>query len=234
MNTPDVSPELDPGLTIAGLARLSVCDWPGRLVATVFLQGCPWSCGYCHNQDLIDPRAPGLVAWGEVWTHLRARQGLLDGVVFSGGEPTQQAQLRAAVERVRSLGYVVGIHTSGAYPQRLAEVLPSLDWVGLDIKGLPQEYPMITGVASSSVRAWAGLDLVLGAGVDYEVRTTVDPRFHTVDGLAELVGSLQAKGVGKVVLQEVRFPKGVRVEQTAAELLAELGELPPGVLRRGG
>jgi pyruvate formate lyase activating enzyme len=233
VNTPDASPERDPGLTIAGLARLSVCDWPGRLVATVFLQGCPWHCGYCHNPELIDPRTPGSIGWGEVWTHLNSRRGLLDAVVFSGGEPTRQPSLKQAVEQVRDLGYLVGLHTSGAYPHRFAELLPSLNWVGLDIKGLPSQYPAITGVAGSFARGWVALEMVLAAGVDFEVRTTVDPRFHTVDGLVELIAMLQGKGVGTVVLQEVRLPRGIACEQSAAELVDGLGELPPGVFRRG-
>src|SRR3954447_23836555 len=78
------------GLAVAGLTPLSTCDWPGQLVATVFLQGCPLACTYCHNPALIDPRVPGTLPWTSVTDLLGRRQGLLDGVVFSGGEPTRQ------------------------------------------------------------------------------------------------------------------------------------------------
>ena len=103
-------------LAVAGLTPLSTCDWPGQLVATVFLQGCPLACTYCHNPLLIDPRAPGTVPWADVADLLERRRGLLDGVVFSGGEPTRQHALRAAMLEVRSLGYRVGLHTAGTYP----------------------------------------------------------------------------------------------------------------------
>lgn len=219
------------GLTIAGLARLSVCDWPGRLVATVFLQGCPWRCAYCHNPDLIDPRAPGVVSGSEVAAFLRSRVGLLDGVVFSGGEPTGQAGLFAAIEQVGQVGFQVGLHTGGGYPRRLAQVLPGLDWVGLDIKGLAGEYPAITGVGSASARAWQALGLVLDSGVAYEVRTTVDPRLHTAVGLTELIAELLGAGVCNLVLQEARTPDGV-VAAGVSALLDQLGPLPDGVWRR--
>jgi pyruvate formate lyase activating enzyme len=222
------------GLTIAGLARLSFCDWPGRLVATVFLQGCPWRCGYCHNPDLIDARAAATMSAHLVWTHLLQRRGLIDAVVFSGGEPTGQAGLPAAMASVRELGYQVGLHTSGAYPRRFAEMLPLLDWVGLDIKGLPGQYPAITGVNVAADRAWLSLDAALASGVDLEVRTTIDPRVHTPASVAALVDELQAKGVRTVVLQEGRLPRGVVVKASAGQVLDELGILPAGVYRRAG
>ncbi|MDR2347252.1 MAG: 4Fe-4S cluster-binding domain-containing protein, partial [Bifidobacteriaceae bacterium] len=109
-------------LVIGGLAKMSTCDWPGKLAATVFLQGCPWNCLYCHNPDLIDPRAPGTLAWDDVLAFLGDRVGLLDAVVFSGGEATRQ-DLAPAVGQVRELGFLVGLHTSGSYPRRLAALL---------------------------------------------------------------------------------------------------------------
>ena len=121
-------------LAIAGLVPLSTCDWPGKLVATVFLQGCPWQCTYCHNPDLISPRTPGQVPFERVRELLAKRRGLLDGVVFSGGEPTRQRALGSAMREVRELGFGVGLHTGGSYPARLREVIGLVDWVGIDIK----------------------------------------------------------------------------------------------------
>ena len=203
------------GLVLAGLVPLSTCDWPDRLVATVFLQGCPWDCGYCHNPDLIDPRRPGTATWSQVRDLLARRRGLLDGVVFSGGEPTRQPALADAMREVREAGYGVGLHTGGAYPRRLLDVLPLVDWVGLDIKGPRSRYAAVTGVASSGDRAFESLRLVLAAGVPVQVRTTVDPVALTEDDLAELRGTLAALGVHDHALQEVRTT-GVRREYAGA------------------
>ncbi|HEY3436124.1 MAG TPA: anaerobic ribonucleoside-triphosphate reductase activating protein [Actinotalea sp.] len=196
-------------LAIAGLVPLSTCDWPDRLVATLFLQGCPWQCTYCHNPGLIDPRARGLVPWTDVSALLARRVGLLDGAVFSGGEPTRQPELLAAVRQVRAAGFGVGLHTGGAYPRRLEALLPYVDWVGLDIKAPPHRYAAITGVAASAGTAFASLDLVLAAGVDVQVRTTVDPTVLGPDDLDDLSALLRARGVRDHVLQEVRS-QGVR------------------------
>jgi pyruvate formate lyase activating enzyme len=198
-------------LAIAGLTPLSTCDWPGRLVATVFLQGCPWRCTYCHNPDLLDPTVPGEVSWQQVRDLLERRRGLLDGLVFSGGEPTRQSGLPAAMREVRERGFAVGLHTGGAYPSRLADLLGLVDWVGLDIKALPDDYHRITGIGASGAKAFASLDLVVASGVDHEVRITVDPTVHTTDHVEQLVARLRAEGARGIVLQETR-PQGTRAE----------------------
>ncbi|HXD60432.1 MAG TPA: anaerobic ribonucleoside-triphosphate reductase activating protein [Lacisediminihabitans sp.] len=207
-------------LQIAGMARLSSCDWPGMLVATVFLQGCPLDCGYCHNPGLLDPRVPGTVSWRDVLAHLDRRHGLLDGTVFSGGEPTRQPGLADAMRQVRERGFGVGLHTSGAYPKRFAEVLPLCDWIGLDIKAPERLYGAVTGVQAAAAKAFACLRLALDAGVALQVRTTVDPTTMTTDDVAELTDTLLGLGVREHVLQEVRA-EGARADYverlTAAE-----------------
>jgi len=202
-------------LAIAGLTPLSSCDWPGKLVATVFLQGCPWQCTYCHNPELIDPRAPGDVPWSRVRGLLSRRHGLLDGLVLSGGEPTRQDGLPDAAREVRALGFGVGLHTSGAYPRRLAAVLPFVDWVGFDVKAPAALYRAITGVGASADAAFTSLRLVLDSGVDVQVRTTVDPTVLTPGDVAELGVTLRKLGVRSHVLQEVR-PDGTTPEYQQA------------------
>ncbi|WP_240675598.1 anaerobic ribonucleoside-triphosphate reductase activating protein, partial [Cellulomonas endophytica] len=185
-------------LAVAGLTPLSTVDWPGRLVATVFLQGCPWRCTYCHNPGLLDPRRPGAVPWSDVRDLLARRRGLLDAVVFSGGEPTRQAGLAAAMREVRAAGMAVGLHTGGAFPRRLAAVLPLVDRVFLDVKAPPRLYRAVTragGPATSAHAAFRSLRLVLASGVAVQVRTTVDPTVLAQADLDELRGLLRAAGV---------------------------------------
>ena len=198
-------------LQIAGLSRLSTCDWPGRLVVTAFLQGCPLACGYCHNPGILDPRAPGVVPWSEVRDLLRRRRGLLDGVVFSGGEPTRQPAILDAMRQVRELGFGVGLHTAGAYPRIFASAVTLCDWVGLDIKASEHMYGRVTGVGAAGSRAFACLRLAIESGVALQVRTTVDPTTMTEDDVAELGRTLRGIGVTDHVLQEVRV-EGVRPE----------------------
>ena len=200
-------------LRIAGMSRLSTVDWPDHLVATLFLQGCPWDCFYCHNPALIDPRAAPAVEWTDVEGFLRSRVGLLDGVVFSGGEPTMQHALGSAMRAVRDLGFSVGLHTGGAHPLALARVLPLVDWVGLDIKATSAGYEAVTGRVGSAENAFRSLEFVLAQHalregtehpLEYEVRTTVHASAVDEEGLAQLGCRLADSGVRTWALQRFR------------------------------
>jgi pyruvate formate lyase activating enzyme len=164
-----------PGPRVGGLAPLTTIDFPGRLAAVVFFQGCPWRCVYCHNPHLIPANAPPALAWEDALAFLERRRGLLDGVVFSGGEPTLQAALPEAMREVRALGFQVALHTAGMYPERLAAVLPLVDWVGLDIKAPRAAYPRITGAPCAGDAVFESLSLILAAGVEHELRCTWPP-----------------------------------------------------------
>ncbi len=191
-------------LRVGGLTRLSSCDWPGELVATLFCQGCPWACRYCHNPHLIPGGEPGAVPWADVTAFLRTRRGLLDGVVFSGGEPTVQGRLVDAVQAVRELGFRVGLHTAGPSPDRLEALLPFLDWIGFDVKAPFGSYPRITGVPGSGSRARDSLERALASGVALEVRTTVHPALLDGAALSELADELLTLGIRRYALQPFR------------------------------
>ncbi len=207
-------PALTPdALRIAGLTPFSTVDWPGMLTATLFLQGCPWDCFYCHNPELIDPRAPGKVSWAEVLALLESRVGLLDGVVFSGGEPTMQRALVPAMDAARALGFKVGLHSAGAFPSLLARALPHADWIGLDIKSSRRDYTLVTGRANSGEQAYRALDLVLANQVlradsdrplACEVRTTAHPGATDDGKLARLGRRLAEAGVDTWAVQRFR------------------------------
>ncbi|MCG5514116.1 anaerobic ribonucleoside-triphosphate reductase activating protein [Ectothiorhodospira shaposhnikovii] len=189
-------------LRVGGMTPLTTIDYPGELAAVIFCQGCPWRCGYCHNTRLQPPRTDAPIGWDQVTAFLSRRRGLLDAVVFSGGEPTLQGGLARAMVQVRKMGFKVGLHTAGVYPERLARVLPFTDWVGLDIKALPEDYPAITGVPGSGEAAWDSLYRVLATDVALEVRTTVVPELEAQ--LPALQSRLARAGVRRHQLQTAR------------------------------
>lgn len=194
-------------LRVGGLTPLSTTDYPGYLSAVVFCQGCPWRCGYCHNPHLLSARGSSEIPWSDVQAFLNRRRGLLDAVVFSGGEPLAQAGLADAMGTVRRMGFRVGLHTGGGYPSRLAEVLALVDWVGFDIKASFGDYARITRVPGSGARALASAKLLLHSDVAHEFRTTVHPGQHDPRSIEDLVGQLAESGVRHYVLQEFR-PEG--------------------------
>jgi pyruvate formate lyase activating enzyme len=191
-------------MQIGGLTPLTSIDFPNCLAAVIFCQGCPWGCGYCHNHHLIPRRGENQLDWSAVIRFLRRRQGLLDAVVFSGGEPTLQDNLKSAVSEVRGLGFKVGLHTSGIYPSRLGELLPLLSWVGMDIKAVFSDYDKVTGAPKSGEKARESARLLLASGASSEFRTTVHPLYHTQDSLLQLAEELQQLGVKHYLMQEFR------------------------------
>jgi anaerobic ribonucleoside-triphosphate reductase activating protein len=196
-------PELAvPAPCIGGLVPFSTVDWPGQLAAVVFISGCPWRCHYCHN-PLLQERKP-VLEWEQVLGLLERRKGLLDGVVFSGGEPCSDATLPKMIDAVRALGFKVGLHTAGIYPRQLQGLLDRLDWVGLDIKSLPAGYAALTGRRYSSAPVWTSLELLLNWGGDFECRTTWSPDWLKEAELLDLAQELARRGVQNYAVQGYR------------------------------
>ncbi len=214
-------------LRVGGLAHLSTCDWPGELAATVFCQGCGWDCAYCHNPHLRPTGAEPQLSWSEVFAFLKSRRGLLDGVVFSGGEPTLQPALFRAVQAVRGLGFRIGLHTAGMTPDRFASVLPCIDWVGFDVKAPFHAYSRITGVDHSGDKALASLRLLLASGIAYEVRTTLHPALLSAEDMVELRDQLLSLGVTHYAVQHFRLA-GTRPNRLPPDSHQPQPILPPG------
>ena len=194
-------------LKVGGVTAFTATDYPGQLAAVVFVQGCPWRCGYCHNPHLQERPAVGALHWPAVLEKLGRRVGLIDGVVFSGGEPTMDPALAGAMAEVKALGFKVGLHTACIYPKQLAAVLPLVDWVGFDIKAPFDRYARITGVADSGAQARACAQAIVASGVEYECRTTIHPSLLREDEVLELADTLAGMGVDNYALQIFR-PQG--------------------------
>jgi pyruvate formate lyase activating enzyme len=218
---------LAPRLRVGGFEPFTSTDYPDALAAVVFCQGCPWRCGYCHNPHLVPARGDDERDFGRILAWLESRRGLLDAVVFSGGEPTAQAELPAAIDAVRALGFSIGLHTAGAYPRRLLQVLPKVDWVGIDIKAPIADYAGVTGIPGSGVAALACLGLVRNAGVAYEIRTTVHPVLTPPAAMERLARELAARGVERWILQAFR---ATGCANEAAVAAAPNGALPDRAL----
>lgn len=228
-------------LKVGGVTPFTATDFPGRLATVVFVQGCPWRCGYCHNPHLQPRTRHSPHAWQQVLDLLQRRQGLIDAVVFSGGEPTIDPALPQAIEQVRAMEYEVGLHSAGIYPDKLAAILPQIDWIGLDIKAPFDAYERITGIAGSGEQARACLDAVLTSGVAHEVRTTAHPDLLKEEEILDTAWMLSQAGVRNYALQVFRKQGCGNVELNAATmanypsapLVRHLGSLfPQFTLRR--
>lgn len=157
---------------------------------------------------------------------LERRRGLLDAVVFSGGEPTAQPGLAPAMREARALGYRIGLHSAGIYPRRFAAVLPLVDWVGFDAKApFDAAYGRITGVPASGAAALESARALLASGVDCEFRTTWHPGFLSAADLERLTQTLTELGVRRYALQEFRASDGVAFRAEGATVAPDLDVL---------
>lgn len=189
---------------IGGLTPFTTTDYPGHISAVIFLQGCPWRCHYCHNPPLQIKTTTQPVDWPTLTVWLQKRQGLLDAVVFSGGEPCADPGLYDAMQVVKSLGFKIGLHTAGAYPRRLKTILPLLDWVGLDIKAPFKDYDTIIGVPYRGQPVRISAEAILNAGLPYEFRTTLHATLLNETQLWLLANQLALWGVQQYAWQLFR------------------------------
>ena len=193
-------------IKIGGAERFSLVDFPGKVAAVLFLQGCPWRCPFCYNTHLQDISAEESIDEEAFFAFLEKRKGKLDAVVFSGGEPLVQNGLYEAMQKAKSMGYTIGLHTGGFNPQALAKVLPLVDWVGFDIKAPFDEkhYQRAIGSQTPLNNILESLDMLIEKGISFETRTTCDPRLLTVEDIYTIAKQLKAKGIDNYHLQKYR------------------------------
>lgn len=221
----------DVTLQIGGITPFTTIDFPGKLAAVIFCQGCPWRCRYCHNRHLLPAGIAGKHVWADVMQWLETRRGLLDGLVFSGGEPLLQRQLPDAAKAVREQGFAVALHTSGVYPDRLRDILPLVDWVGLDIKAPFDEYSLVTGGGDGS-RTRDALHYIVQAGIPHELRCTLDPDFFDAARAGKMAMQLAQAGVSHLVLQACRDDVTRRNRSVPDEVLDAIRAQLPSVTCR--
>ena len=170
-------------MTIHGFQKMTLLDFPGKVACIVFTAGCNFRCPFCHNAPLVTRTDPAdRIDEDEIFAYLKKRQGIVDGVVITGGEPTLQRDLADFIRRVRALGYAVKLDTNGTRPEVLAALLDEalVDYVAMDVKNCPDRYAETVGIASFDLAlVQASLDLLRQSGVDYELRTTVTDELHT-------------------------------------------------------
>lgn len=190
-------------MNIQGLQKLTLLDYPGKMACIVFTGGCNLRCPFCHNASIVlNPSAEGEFSVDEITDFLKKRQGVLEGVVITGGEPLMQKDIAEFIEKVRSLGYSVKLDTNGTYPDKLKELIDKglVDYVAMDIKAAPAGYPPAVGIGGYDISKIAkSVKLLLEGRVDYEFRTTVVREFHSVFSMKELGEFI--KGAKKHFLQ---------------------------------
>lgn len=185
---------------IAGLQKLTLLDFPGKVACTVFLGGCNYRCPFCHNSELFLGQVEEVMSTEAFLEFLKKRQGLLEGVCVSGGEPTLYPELEQLLEQIRALGFGVKLDTNGSRPAVLKQLVSRglVDYVAMDVKNSPSLYGRTVGLEHMALEpVEESLRFLIGGAVDYEVRTTLVDQFHSGQSVEEMGQWLAALVPGK-------------------------------------
>jgi len=196
-------------MKLYGLQKMTLLDFPGRVACTVFLGGCDFRCPWCHNYELAVGSAEPVMDEEEFFAFLKKREGLLEGVAVTGGEPCLSKELPAFLRKIREMGFLTKLDTNGAHPELLEQILREglADYVAMDIKNSPGKYLLTAGLARNTEsggssgeevrqekarqeallgRIRRSISLIMELAPDYEFRTTVISQFHEEKDFAEI------------------------------------------------
>lgn len=234
-----------PTISFAGMQKMTLLDYPDKTACTLFTAGCNFACPFCHNPDLVTfinvGGAPPLLPEEDVLRFLKSRQGLLDGVCISGGEPLAHEDVLGFARRVKELGYLVKIDTNGSYPDRLRALVEDakIDYVAMDIKNAPNKYAQTIGVTGyDAAPVLRSVEYLLAGNVPYEFRTTVVREFHALDDLLSIARLIP--NAAKYYLQGFDNPEralqaglSAYEEHEMREMLESVKEVLPRAQLRG-
>ena len=188
-------------MNFAGFQKLTLLDFPGKVACILFTRGCNFRCPFCHNASLVTHFDDTVITEDEVFAFLKKRQGILEGVVISGGEPMLNADLPDFIRKVKALGYAVKIDTNGTNPAMLKSCLEEgiVDYVAMDIKNSSDKYALTAGVEGFDGKVKESMDYLLSSDYQYEFRTTVTKELHTPKDVEDI--AIMIKGAPKYYIQ---------------------------------
>jgi len=213
-------------MRIGGFQKLTLVDYPAKLAASVFTQGCNFRCGYCHNPELVLPSMFQVPIEAEmVLSYLNERRGKLEGVVITGGEPTIQKGLTNFVLQIKNMGFAVKLDTNGSHPDILASLieLKLIDYIAMDIKSSLARYKDITGSDGIVLKILESVELIINSGIPYQFRTTLVKEYCSHEDLRDiqqLIGKAKHYVLQPFVLPQKRvdFREVLLSQYTHAEM----------------
>jgi pyruvate formate lyase activating enzyme len=196
-------------MILGGLQKITLIDYPGKIAATVFTLGCNFYCPFCHNPELVDPKkiaGQPIIEEKYFFSFLKERQGMLEGICITGGEPTLNPDLYEFIKKIKEMGYLVKLDTNGSNPAMLEKLLNEklVDFVAMDIKAPLEKYKQVVGSDVKLEDIQRSVELVRRAP-DYEFRTTILPALHSKKDILSIGRWLQ--GAKKYFLQQFKSEK---------------------------
>ena len=230
-------------LEIKGFIEMSMLDWDGKIVSTIYLPKCNFRCPFCQNAGLVlKPEQYNTIILETIKNYLSGHKGGVDGVCISGGEPCLYDGLEDFIKEVKNIGMLVKLDTNGSFPKVLKKLIDAstplsinpeqsrrVDYVAMDIKGPLEEgsYAGSCGVKDKKIleNVKESIKIIMGSGIDYEFRTTVVPGLHKKEDILKIAKYI--KGAKKYALQNFRpqntlDPEYLKIKPYSAEQLNEM------------
>lgn len=193
-------------MEIFGMEKLSLVDYDGFIAATVFTGSCNFKCGFCHNAALVnDYKTLETLSEEEVFSYLKKRKGVLEGLCITGGEPTLQKDLPDFCRKVKEIGYSVKVDSNGTNPEMLKTLAENglADYFAMDIKNDRENYAPIIGLSAYDTKnVEKSVDYLMNSGVNYEFRTTIINEYHSAENVKKIGEWI--KGAKKYFLQKFK------------------------------
>jgi len=173
-------------MIIAGLQKNTLIDYPGKVACTVFLASCNFRCPFCYSTELVLPekiKEQGKIPEKEFFNFLESHQGLLEGVVLCGGEPSLNNNLPKFADKIKKMNFSVKFDTNGSNPEMLEKLVESkmVDYVAMDIKAPKSKYDTFSGNLADIEKVEQSMNFLKKGNVDYEFRTTAAPGLSRED-----------------------------------------------------
>jgi len=217
-------------IPVAGIQPFTTIDFPGKMAAVLFTQGCSWHCRYCHNAALRLADPVNILSYESIESFLSSRAEFLEGIVISGGEPTLHETLPFLLSRIKDFGFETALHTNGSNPEMLRLLLRQglVDFIAMDVKAPPAAYDRITRCTNTGIPVARSMSIILSSKVAYEFRTTYHPYLLSEKELMDTVHAVYNAGARKYFLQRFN-KKGVRDEELMQG--GDLIEIPETVIQ---
>ncbi len=229
-------------MAIVGIDKLSLLDYEDKVSVVLFSQACNMRCPFCHNGEaILGASKEDEIDFNEILDFLKTRKGLIDAVVFTGGEPTLEPDLKVKIKAVRDLGFLIKLDTNGTNPEIVESLLDEglIDYVAMDIKNCPNLYAETCGLKFINIdNIKKSIAIIMAKAPDYEFRTTLVKELHEkmdYEAFLNLIKGAKRLFLQKFVDREGCIKKGlheVSIEE-ANKLRDYLAKGIPEVTLRG-
>lgn len=216
-------------MIIGGFQKFSLIDYPEKISAIIFTQGCNFRCPYCHNPELVLPeKYSNPIPEEEILSFLDSRRGKLDAVVITGGEPLLQKDLFDFIEKVKDMGFLVKLDTNGSMPEVLKEAIEiGVDYIAMDVKAPLEKYREVVRAEVNEEKIKSSIEIIMHAGIEYEFRTTVVKSLLSKEDILKigmLINGARLYVLQKFIPSKLVDPKFMKEETYSDEEFEEMKE----------